>query len=256
MSQQGHDLARSRLVSDASCTDVPCLIYDVSQKFCREALVWQALRHKYILPLIDIDRETFPSFCLVSPWMKHGTILKYLSEHRQHASIDKLISQVAEGLGYLHSKDVVHGDLRGVNILVSDDGDACSADFGLSSACEPHSVANIILRSTDRAGSARWFAPELIFPTDFGCERFVRTTASDVYAFACVCLQLHTGKPPFSEVSEDMVVLIKVSNGERPARPESMSDVLWAVVTKAWAQDFHDRPNIHTIATTLSDDTT
>ncbi|KAJ7145863.1 hypothetical protein C8R44DRAFT_582160, partial [Mycena epipterygia] len=48
-------------------------------QFCREALVWQNLQHPFILPLIGIDREIFPpSLCMVSPWMEHGTVLKYL----------------------------------------------------------------------------------------------------------------------------------------------------------------------------------
>lgn len=64
----------------------------ILQQFCREALVWQTFQHKYILPLIGIDRETFPlSFCMVSPWMKHGTVLKYLTE-RGRADVDKLVS--------------------------------------------------------------------------------------------------------------------------------------------------------------------
>ncbi|KAJ6526554.1 hypothetical protein DFH09DRAFT_1045971 [Mycena vulgaris] len=101
-------------------------------QFCREALVWQRLQHKYVLPLIGIDRESFPSsFCLVSPWMKHGTVLKYLTEHGRD-DLDKMLLQVAEGLSYLHSMNIVHGDLRGTNILVSDDWNACLADFGLT----------------------------------------------------------------------------------------------------------------------------
>ncbi|KAJ7792575.1 hypothetical protein B0H14DRAFT_164049 [Mycena olivaceomarginata] len=44
-------------------------------QFCKEALAWQGLRHASILPFLDIDRHTFPSsFCMVSPWLKHGTI--------------------------------------------------------------------------------------------------------------------------------------------------------------------------------------
>jgi serine/threonine protein kinase len=87
---------------------------------------------------------------------------------------------------------IVHGDLRGANILISDDWTACLADFGLTGVVEdPASTTGGALTSTaNHAGSLRWFAPELIAPTFFGCERFVRTTASDVYAFACVCLEV------------------------------------------------------------------
>ncbi|KAJ7229230.1 kinase-like domain-containing protein, partial [Mycena rebaudengoi] len=85
------------------------------RKFCREALVWQDLQHPYILPLIGIDRESFPttSLCMVSPWMEHGTILRYLNDHGR-VNVDRLLSEIAEGLEYLHSREIVHGDLRGV----------------------------------------------------------------------------------------------------------------------------------------------
>ncbi|KAJ6597259.1 kinase-like domain-containing protein [Mycena vulgaris] len=219
-------------------------------QFCREALLWQRLQHKYILPLIGIDRESFPSsFSMVSPWMKHGTVLKYLSE-RGREDVDNLLLQVAEGLGYLHSMNIVHGDLRGTNILVSDDWNACLADFGLTTAIPDtaSTTTSASLTSTsDHAGSTRWLAPELIQPTSFGCDRFKRTPASDVYAFACVCLELHTGRPPFSSVSPDVAAMLKVIAGERPARDASMSDGLWGLVTAAWAQNVRDRPNIQSI---------
>ncbi|KAJ6524266.1 kinase-like domain-containing protein [Mycena vulgaris] len=218
-------------------------------QFCREALVWQRLQHKHVLPLIGIDRESFPSsLCMVSPWMKHGTVLKYLTEHGRDDLL-KMLLQIAEGLGYLHSMNVVHGDLRGTNILVSDDWNACLADFGLTTVLDATSTTTAALTSTaHHAGSTRWFAPELIQPTSFGCDRFTRTPSSDVYAFACVCLELHTGRPPFSGVSPEVAVILKVIAGERPGRPDTMSEGLWQLVTAAWAPNFRDRPDIRTIA--------
>ncbi|KAJ6526551.1 kinase-like domain-containing protein [Mycena vulgaris] len=223
-------------------------------QFCREALIWQRLQHKHVLPMMGIDRESFPlEFCLVSPWMKNGTVLKYLREHGRD-DVDKMLLQVAEGLRYLHSLNIVHGDLRGTNILVSDDWNACLADFGLTSAIPDaaSSTDGALASSTNHAGSARWFAPELIQPTSFGCDKFTRTPASDVYAFACVCLELHTGRPPFSGVSPEVAAMLKVIAGDRPARPESsISDGLWELVTAAWAQDVRNRPDINTIVESM-----
>ncbi|KAJ7631920.1 kinase-like domain-containing protein [Mycena polygramma] len=220
-------------------------------QFCREALVWQTLRHQYILPLIGIDRDTFPSsFCMVSPWMEYGTVLKFLKD-RGRGDVQKMLLQITEGLGYLHSMKIVHGDLRGTNILVSDDGNACLADFGLTRVIDDviSDTSGALGTSSNHAGSVRWFAPELIDPTLFGCERFVRTPASDVYAFACVCLEakLLTGRRPFSEVPQDITVMLKVRDGERPARPAAMSDTLWELVTAAWAPGITDRPRIEKI---------
>jgi serine/threonine-protein kinase TNNI3K len=105
----------------------------IGQKFFHEALVWRNLKHPFILPFIGIDCETFlSSLCMVSPWMEGGTVLKYLNDHGK-ACIDKLVGfpvqfrgchtlnfefqllQIAQGLEYLHSQSIVHGDLRGVS---------------------------------------------------------------------------------------------------------------------------------------------
>ncbi|KAJ7231346.1 kinase-like domain-containing protein [Mycena rebaudengoi] len=211
----------------------------IRSQFCREALIWQQLKHPYILPMLGIDQESFPpSLCMVSPWMENGTVLKYLEEHgRQDA--DKLLWEVAQGLEYLHSRNIVHGDLRGVNILITKDWSACLADFGLTSFTDTTAATT----TSHRAGTIRWMAPELIDPDRFGTQ-FRRTTASDVYAFACVCLELYTGRPPFADVREGGVVL-KIVQGERPARPATtppMSEALWNYVNAWWAEDPATRP--------------
>jgi hypothetical protein len=44
--------------------------------------VWRQLKHRFILPFIGIDKETFASagfLCLVSPWMQRGTLRDYVS---------------------------------------------------------------------------------------------------------------------------------------------------------------------------------
>ncbi|KAF7362319.1 Kinase-like protein [Mycena venus] len=106
----------------------------IRSKFCREALVWKDLHHPNILPFLGIDRDSFPScdsLCMVSPWMKNGTVMNYLKVYG-HANVDKLLYEIAQGLQYLHSRNIVHGDLKGENILVNEDWSASLADFGLS----------------------------------------------------------------------------------------------------------------------------
>ncbi|KAJ7717076.1 kinase-like domain-containing protein [Mycena maculata] len=154
-------------------------------KFCREALVWKDLHHPHILPFLGIDRDSFPSsLCMVSPWMEHGTVVDYLKNHG-HANVDKLLFEIAQGLQYLHSRNIVHGDLRGANILINQDWSACLADFGLS----VFSNATTSMHTSNRSGSIYWMAPELIAPERFGLA-FARTPASDVYAFGCVCVEV------------------------------------------------------------------
>ncbi|KAJ7856914.1 hypothetical protein B0H13DRAFT_1902456 [Mycena leptocephala] len=109
-------------------------------------LTFLSERHRHLCASVDtlsgnftvirIDTESFPlSFCMVSPWMKNGTSIKYLSgmgSHERQTTVDRLIREIAQGLALLHDQHVVHGDQRGSNILVDDDGHACLIDFGLT----------------------------------------------------------------------------------------------------------------------------
>ncbi|KAJ7107517.1 kinase-like domain-containing protein, partial [Mycena epipterygia] len=240
---------RVRLVSIESLNrSLPISKHSNVAAIFREALVWQGLRHPFILPLLGIDRESFPaSVCMVSPWLKNGTVLKYLKNHGR-GDVDRLLLETAKGLEYLHAQNIVHGDLRGTNILISDDNSACLSDFGLATRIsDAESSTAMPTSSSNHGGSVRWFAPELIEPTTFGCERFVRTPASDVYAYGCVCLELYTGSPPFSDVKPEVAAMLRVIKGERPPRPAAMCEELWHLVSTAWAADSHTRPTIHDI---------
>ncbi|KAK6996818.1 kinase-like domain-containing protein [Favolaschia claudopus] len=212
---------------------------DIRRKFCREALVWQRLRHPYIVPLIGIDTESFPSsLSMVSPWMKNGTVIKYLSRfsdsHARVSAVDGLIREIAQGLAFLHDQNVVHGDLRGSNILVDDSGRACLTDFGLTVLSDA-----TVTQTNHGAGSVRWMAPETLDPGACGVTGFARTPASDIYAFGCVCLELYTGFPPFHQaILHDAPVM--------PPRPpgDLIPDPIWNIMQQCWAHDLAERPSI------------
>jgi serine/threonine protein kinase len=67
--------------------------------------------------------------------MTYGKAISFLEKYPQ-TNVMKLLSEVTEGLEYLHSKGIVHGDLRGANVLISEDGVARLSDFGLSKFLE------------------------------------------------------------------------------------------------------------------------
>ncbi|KAJ7845004.1 hypothetical protein B0H14DRAFT_2358324 [Mycena olivaceomarginata] len=84
--------------------------------------------------------EFQPSFCLISSWLAQGTILGFLQTNPSHDRIRSVV-EVCEGLKYFHEGThfvIVHGDIRGANILVKDDGVCCLADFGIAVLAEMH----------------------------------------------------------------------------------------------------------------------
>ncbi|KAI3609801.1 kinase-like protein [Moniliophthora roreri] len=235
-------LPSSLFMKGVECLDADPQFGDDRHKLARtvrrSAILWRTLKHPFVLPFLGIDSDSFPGLLsLVSPWMANGTILIHLEETGGQ-DVDLRLFETSQGLAYPHSKCIVHGDLRGSNILVDADGHVCIGDLGLS----VFSDVTISTYSAHRAGAVRWMAPELHHPTRFGLKYSQRTFASDVYSFAYVCVELYTGRPPFGDEPIDAAVLSRVMDGERPTRPPKMRDWLWSIVEMCWNQERAERP--------------
>ncbi|KAJ7670973.1 kinase-like domain-containing protein, partial [Mycena rosella] len=146
---------------------------------------------------------------------------------------------IALGVEHLHKEGIVHGDLKGENIFVTDSGRACIADFGLSSII--NSISSIQFTSSTRTrGTTRYHAPELHRGED-------NDRRSDIYALACVAYELLTGNRLFPELRTDGAVAIAVLNDRRPPRSPSCSgtpslDSLWSLLQNCWEEEPSMRP--------------
>ncbi|KAJ7114227.1 kinase-like domain-containing protein [Mycena epipterygia] len=219
----------------------------------QEVLTWVHLKHIYVLPFLGLDEKTFEGYppCIVTPYMRNGTMnnfVKIRNETLPDRRVDKLLFETAQGLAYLHSQNIVHGDLRGRNVLIDDGEHAQLADFGLAIVTD----ATLGTTSTTQGSSLRWMAPEL---HDYQAG-FKRTEASDVYAFACLCIEIFTGEQPFWNIHQDIMVVLEILKQMRPPRPSSsgppdgtraMSDRLWATVEACWAHKPSDRPDMYKV---------
>ena len=113
-------------------------------------------------------------------------------------------------------------------------------------------VANIT--SSDSflgAGTYRWMSPELFHPEKFGLKDARPTKSSDCYSFGMVMYEVLSGRVPFSKCPSISVV-VKVLNGERPARPQGekgmwFDDDIWSVVEHLWRPNPGDRPKIEDV---------
>ncbi|KDQ52271.1 hypothetical protein JAAARDRAFT_703008, partial [Jaapia argillacea MUCL 33604] len=217
---------------------------DIKQVLCREVLIWRGLWHRYVLPCLGVNKEPFESnyICMVSPFMDRGTVLKYCFEKNLTADeINLIVDQVASALAYLHDENVVHGDLRGANILVDDRGHCRLADFGLAVFDEATKGA---YTTRNEAGSTRWMAPELLFPEKFGMVGTRRTCATDIYAYGCVCIELHTGSPPFYDLTIEPAIALRILDGKHPKPPpgKELPPQMWNVAERCWNMTPDTRP--------------
>ncbi|KAF9218428.1 kinase-like protein [Gyrodon lividus] len=151
----------------------------------QEIKAWSRLKHDNVLPLAGVCYDFGFAPALVSIWMDYGTANHYLKEHPE-ANYLALLSGIAAGLRYLHQENVIHGDLKGDNVLVTSNGVPCLSDFGLSKILLS---SGLLASATAVKGTWRWMAREL---ADYRVEHAKPDEKSDVWAFgmtALVCLQ-------------------------------------------------------------------
>ncbi|KAG6330192.1 hypothetical protein ID866_8899, partial [Astraeus odoratus] len=144
-----------------------------------EVHLWSKLEHRNILPLIGITTSFDSTVSIVSKWIASGNARDYV----QDKAVDPrpLLAGIARGLVYLHNHElgpIIHGDLKGLNVLISDDGHALLMDFGVSYLV--NSTFSLGVRPLS-GGTLNWMAPEL----QSECSP---TMSADVWSFGMTVL--------------------------------------------------------------------
>ncbi|KAI9567234.1 kinase-like domain-containing protein, partial [Boletus coccyginus] len=220
----------------------------------RELGIWRRLDHLNVVPFLGIAYGfgMLGAMSLVSLWMPNGSLHHFLAKSDHNLGLGhrlRFLLDIANGLAYLHSFPVVHGDLNSNNVLLDADYTARLVDFGYASL-----VGNIpealtyLQRSTTRPGALRWIAPEQVDPE----ETFNTTPKTDIYSFGCVALQVLSGKQPWSEVRGDSAIVLRLAKGYKPARPESrtLNDSHWELIQDCWSE-IEQRPAMEAIISTI-----
>ncbi|KAJ8589281.1 kinase-like protein [Rhizopogon salebrosus TDB-379] len=250
------DVYRCTIQSFGGITEVAVKVFKTDsrrtmEKFekamLRELEVWLRLKHSTIVPLLGTTRVAeSPLLALVSQWMPSGTLYEYLGKQATiitpSARIE-LAKGIAEGLlNYLHSENLVHGDLHPGNVLIDGSGNPCLMDFGLATV-----VGDAELQwSTTTAGrsfDSRWRAPEVIgIDADPGRPTF----KSDAHSFGSVMFFIISGDVPWKK-KNSYQICVELSRRVTPARPHGIFDNHWKLIQKCWSWKPGHRPGTTTL---------
>lgn len=149
---------------------------------------------------------------------------------------------IVAGVKYLHTMGIIHRDIKCANILVSshDNGVAKLADFGCSKQLADMRTASLEESLLAIRGSVPWMAPEVIKQSGHG-------RPSDIWSLGATFIEMGkihlptltlpsyhcfpaTGKPPWSEFSDNLAALFHVATSKVPPPiPTSISSE-WATL--------------------------
>ncbi|KAF9648296.1 kinase-like protein [Thelephora ganbajun] len=214
-------------------------------RLVKEVVGWKWLRHDNILPFVGV-LHTPPLISIVSEQMENGNIMNFVRSHPKYNRLH-LLADAVTGLEYLHEYSIVHGDLKGANILIDSNCRARLADFGLSVVIDESTTEGTINNRGIR-GTIRWMAPELMCPEKFGFDGEERkrlpSRTTDTYALGMTVLEVLTSCRPFNNIARDVTVMYKVLQGERPERPcVELSDQLWTLLETSWHVEHRSQPS-------------
>ncbi|EPQ53058.1 kinase-like protein [Gloeophyllum trabeum ATCC 11539] len=214
------------------------------QALYREGFYWKQLHHPNMYPFLGLSIEPFSDGrpCLVSPWSNFGEVDKFLSRYPEHDRL-KIVEDVAEGLYYLHNRDppFVHGDLKTGSIMIDIESvRPCITDFGIGKHFQSFTAT---LQTSRPKGTAQWMAPEVLYNQEQDYSK-VRNPSSDMYSFACVCLEIYTGRAPWYHERVETTVILNVIGGKRPPHPDGVPDKIWTIITSCWRQEPGSRMRI------------
>ncbi|KAH6640938.1 hypothetical protein F5144DRAFT_117130 [Chaetomium tenue] len=167
----------------------------------REIKLLRSLGHKNIVQLQEVMVEANDCF-MVFEYLSHDLtgLLNHPTYTLEPGHKKHLARQLFEGLDYLHTRGVLHRDIKAANILVSNEGILKLADFGLARFYAKHHQ----LDYTNRVITIWYRSPELLLgETQYG-------PAVDIWSAACVLVEIFTKRAIFPGDGSEINQLEKI----------------------------------------------
>ncbi|KAF9269782.1 kinase-like protein [Marasmius fiardii PR-910] len=229
-------------------------------EFVNELQVWKDLTHPNILRLFGTSNPDGPESqrFFVSPYMRNGNLPQYLkrlewefggiklhesSLPRISFDLMRFMLEIARGMEYLHDRDVIHGDLKGANVLIDNDLKCVLADFGHSKFTQ-----QITHSDPKHNHGLRWQSPE------FMAGKSLLSRENDVYAYAVTSAEVMTmGSLPWPTLADDVVKELVLGQDERPLYPPALGRLLGIeyIIHRCWIKAPMARPSFSRVVRDL-----
>ena len=195
----------------------------------REAELCAAMQHPNVVTLYDVGYDGEVVSFLATEYVDGESLLALLRKTRPLPLDEalRIASDLLRGLAYAHSKGIIHRDIKPANILLTSEGQAKIADFGVA---RPLNSSLTVSRSL--VGTPNYMSPEQVRTTPV-------STRSDLFSAGVVIYEMLTGLKPFASTELSGILYNVVNHDPLPASkvnphiPEPVSQVIAKLLRKA-----------------------
>ena len=165
------------------------IVFDKKQKktnIKREFSLLKKLNHPHIIKLHDVIIDTnYNNIYFIIDYYSKGDLSQFLKRRPlKEKYCKKYLKQLAGGLEYLLSNNILHRDLKPQNILLTDAYDIKLTDFGFARIIDKNEMINTL------CGSPMYMAPEIINKRDYNIK-------SDLWSVGIIMYEMVYGNVPY-----------------------------------------------------------
>ncbi len=229
------DLSLDRKVAIKVLAGELCNDEEFVTRFEREAKLTAALDHPNIVPVYAVGQHGGRPF-IVMKLLEGATLLRHVRASPGGLPVKDALSimrQLCDGLGFIHSKGLVHRDLKAGNIHIAPSGHTTILDFGI---LRDTRQAEGLTRAGVMMGTPHYMSPEQALGRQIDHR-------ADLYATGCLVYECLVGQLPFL-ADNDFKVIEKHVRAEPPDPCEKRTDLpaaLGGFIRKALAKKADDR---------------